>query len=205
MSFADYAAFTIHDVKNRLALLASRAETLGDRTMLRDALDAAGQLTSLLACYKAEQGWLGVEVDAGQPDDLVGDLVAEFGQLAGVPVRLEGTVGDGLFFFDASLVRLVLNQALHNALRHAQQEIVVRVAAEPQWLVFSVQDDGPGYPLELLSSSGNGAPLPLHDDGTGLGIYLAHRVAALHQNNGLAGSVELRNAPGACFTLRLPR
>jgi signal transduction histidine kinase len=205
MSFADYAAFTIHDVKNRLAMLAGRAEARGDRDMLRDALDAAGRLTSLLACYKAEQGWLGVEVDAGQPDDLVGDLVAEFGQLAGIAVRREGAAGDGLFFYDASLVRLVLSQALHNALRHAQREIVLGVEVDAEWLTFTVRDDGPGYPPELLCDAGSNEPRPLHDDGTGLGIYLAHRVAALHQNNGLAGSVELRNAPGACFTLRLPR
>lgn len=205
MSFADYAAFTIHDVKNRLALLAGRAESTGDRVMLREALDAAGQLTALLACYKAEQGWLGAEIDVGHPDELVDELIGDFRQFSPIAVRQEGRAGDGLFFFDTSLIRLVLAQALHNALRHAQQEVRVSVTADSQWLGFTIADDGPGYPAELLASAGSSEPRPLHGDGTGLGIYLARRVAALHVHDGLCGSVSLGNAPGACFTLRLPR
>jgi signal transduction histidine kinase len=45
----------------------------------------------------------------------------------------------------------------------------------------------------------------LSREGVGIGLYLAHKVAALHTNHGLVGSIALRNEHGAVFCLRLPR
>ena len=53
MDFGDLAAFTLHDVKNRLAVLASRAEAKGDGETVHAVLEVAGTLTRLLAWYKA--------------------------------------------------------------------------------------------------------------------------------------------------------
>ena len=49
MDFADRAALTIHDVKNRLTLVAQRAEAAGDAATLREMLEAAAALSALLA------------------------------------------------------------------------------------------------------------------------------------------------------------
>jgi len=71
MQFVDLAALTVHGVKNRLAILAARAEARGDRETLRDALEAAATLSRLLACYKAEKGQLAADIGACTPVDLV--------------------------------------------------------------------------------------------------------------------------------------
>jgi signal transduction histidine kinase len=202
-SFVDMAALSIHDVKNRLAALAARAELRGDRETLNDALRAAAELTRLLACYKADAGQLGAQIDAHCPGDLVADLVAENRPLAKLEIVVETDHLPELWFYDDHLVRMVLANALQNALRFARQRIIFRVVANDEWLEFAIADDGEGYPDGLLANPLHSSPLSR--EGVGIGIYLAHKVAALHTNRGLLGSIELRNDRGAVFCLRLPK
>ncbi|THF66937.1 ATP-binding protein [Pseudothauera nasutitermitis] len=203
MSFQAYAALTIHDVKNRLATLANRAQARGDVDTVREALNAAELLTALLVCYKAENGWLGADIDAHAPIDLIEELAADSARLASLPVRMRPDVPGEVFFYDENLVRLAVNGALHNALRHAQHEVYIGARADERWLEFIVTDDGPGFPSEQLAESA--CPAGVSGQGTGLGLYLARLVADLHTHDGLRGVVLLHNDHGAHFTLRLPR
>jgi two-component system sensor histidine kinase KdpD len=202
MPFAELAAFAIHEVKNRLALLASRAERAGDAETLRDALESAATLTQLLAYFRAERGELGIQIDACTPADLLEELIADLGRQSAVRLRAELGASPPLWFYDQTLVRMVLLNAVYNALRHAHSEICLAARVREGWLEFSVRDDGPGYPAGLL-----GEPLamqPLSRSGTGLGLHLAGRVAAMHVHSGQAGCIVLDNDGGAVFTLRLP-
>jgi signal transduction histidine kinase len=205
MSFEAFAALTIHDVKNRLAALAGRAEARGDGETLREALDAAARLTALLVCYRAERGWQGADIDAHVPEDLLDDLAAQAARLSATPVHTEAGPLEGLFFYDETLVRMTLDNALQNALRHSRGEVRLSARADEQWLEFTVEDDGEGYPADLLT--GTGQPPALSGEGTGLGLHLARLVAGLHTHAGKEASVTLANRAqgGARFTLRLPR
>jgi signal transduction histidine kinase len=203
VSFVDLAALSIHDVKNRLAALAARAELRGDSETLSDALRAAAELTRLLACYKADAGQLGAQIDAHCPADLVADVIAENRPLKQLDIVIHSEHLPNLWFYDDLLVRMVLANALQNALRFARQRIIFNVVASDAWLEFTIADDGAGYPDELLYN-----PLlmsALSHEGAGIGLYLAHKVAALHNNHDLVGNIELRNDPGAVFCLRLPK
>lgn len=203
MEFVDLAAFTIHDVKNRLAILAARAEEKGDAETLHGVLEAAATLTRLLAYYKAEKGALGIEIDARVPADLINELVQEIGKQTTLTVTADLSAAPTLGFYDENLLRMVLLNALYNALRHARQQIIVAACERDGWLEFSVRDDGPGYPAALLAE-----PLAmqaLSREGTGLGLHLAGRVAALHCNAGQQGYIELSHAGGALFRLCLPK
>ncbi len=203
MSFEAYAALTIHDVKNRLASLAGRAEARGDEETVREALDAAARLTALLVCYKAENGWLGADIDGHPPADLVVDLAAESARLFAQPVEPLPGAPQEICFYDDNLVRLALHNALHNAQRHARARVCIGAALDGDWLDFTVSDDGPGYPADLLTARAR--PAELSDQGTGLGLHLARLVAALHTHGERRGAVLLANDGGARFTLRLPR
>lgn len=203
MNFVDLAALTIHDVKNRLALLAGRAESKGDSETLHDAMEAAATLTRLLVCYKAEKGSLGVEIDAHVPGDLLAELAAEMGKQTHLQVSAESGGAPTLWFYDENLVRMVLLNALYNALRHARQNISLSAALRDGQLELVVRDDGPGYPAEMLGQSPEVAPLS--HQGTGLGLQLARQVAAWHRNAGQTGQIELSNDGGAVFALRLPQ
>lgn len=152
MRFAALAALSIHDVKNRLALMAARAENRGDNETLRDALAAAGELTRLLACYKAETGLLRPDIDAFSPADLVKELVAETRPLSQLDILGDSQLAPQSWFYDESLIRMVLANALHNALRFARQRILVTARESGDWLELCVADDGPGYPPEMLAN-----------------------------------------------------
>lgn len=202
MEFVDLAALTVHGVKNRLAILAARAEAKGDSETLRDALEAAATLSRLLACYKAEKGQLAADIDARTPADLLSELVAEVRRQTALTVDTDLENAPELWFYDEQLVRMVLLDAIYNALRYARRQIVVAARLRTGWLDFSVSDDGPGYPAEILARPAGAQPL--RREGTGLGLHLADRVAALHRNGTRHGHVELANAGGATFHLLLP-
>jgi signal transduction histidine kinase len=203
MSFSEIAALTIHDVKNRLARLAARAEGKGDTETLRTALEAAATLTQLLAFYKSENGILRPDIEAHAPADLIEELVEEGKGIGTVRLRLEADAAPTLAFYDEALVRMVLANALHNAMRYARQEIVVSCVEQDGQIAFVVRDDGAGYPDSVLADAGDSAPVTR--DGTGLGLRLARRVAELHENAGRRGRLLLGNDRGGVFTLRLPK
>lgn len=203
MSFLDIAALSLHDIKNRLAAMAARAEARGDAETLRDSLAAAGQLTRLLACYKADAGVLNLEIDARCPAELLAELQLEGRRLSALDVVVDCTKAPALWFYDEYLVRMLLGNALQNAIRFARQRITLAAIEHDDWLEFRISDDGEGFPAELLASQTHSAQISA--EGVGIGLYLAHRVAALHQNHGLAGSIRLYNDGGAVFCLRLPK
>lgn len=203
MDFGELAAITIHDVKNRLAVLANRADAKGDAETVRGAMEAALTLTRLLTVYKSEKGRLNADIDAHVPADLLEELAAEAGRETRLTMRVDAGDAPNLWFYDAALVRLVMRDALYNAMRHAATELSLVARTCGDYLEFSVRDDGPGFPAALLDR-----PLEMQTlsrEGTGLGLYLAGRVAALHDSAGCAGEVELKNEGGAVFCLRLPR
>ena len=203
MSFADIAALTIHDVKNSLALLAGQAEARGDIAMLRCTIEASEKLTRLLIFYKSQENILCLAVDAHAPADLVIDLAEGIRGMGDIVVNTQIGAAPTLWFYDQTLVRMVLSNAMHNALRYASSQITVSVIEHDDHLELSVHDDGPGYPANVLADTG--ASVPSTDSGTGLGLYLAQQVAFLHENAGQHGGIELVNAHGALFILRLPR
>lgn len=203
MEFADLAAFTIHDAKNRLALVATRAEANGDAETLRGILEAAASLSRLLAYYKAEKGSLGLEVDARVPADLVNELVSDISKQTALSITADLSAAPTLWFYDEALVRMVLLNALYNALRFAQKNVQLKAVDRNNWLEFVVSDDGAGYPPEMLGVAS--AMQPISREGMGVGLHLARQVAALHTNAGDRGEIELSHVGGAVFCLRLPR
>jgi two-component system sensor histidine kinase SenX3 len=202
VSFADLAAFCIHDVKNRLAILAARAEAKGDHDTVRDALIAAGDLSRLLTCYKADAGMLKADIDAHCPIDVLNELAAEYRASARQEICVDSDNSPTLGYYDENLIRMVLAGALQNALRHARTRITLSVREVDPWIEFRVRDDGEGYPAEVLSNSTVQGSITR--EGIGIGLYLSKQVAALHEARGLVGCVLLRNEGGAEFVLRIP-
>jgi signal transduction histidine kinase len=200
--FAALAALTVHDVKNRLALVAARAEAIADREILHGVLESAATLTRLLAWYRAEQGALGVDIDARVPADLVDDLCHEMRRQSPLEIVGDSAAAPALAFYDEHLVRLVLRDALYNALRHARARVSLVARAVEGGVEFCVRDDGAGYPPAMLGDAP--APAAFGGEGSGLGLHLARRVAALHVNGGQTGRLDLNNDGGAVFSLWLP-
>jgi len=101
----------------------------------------------------------------------------------------------------------VLNNAIHNALHCARSEIRLSAAEENGFLAIRVEDDGDGFPQEILENGGSMKSLNLSGGKTGLGLYFSAVCAGLHSNKDQTGRIALSNGGslgGAVFTLLLP-
>lgn len=146
---------------------------------------------------------LAANVDSASPAELLRELAEEYRTLFPALEVLEESAGAPAFwFYDEALIRLALANAVHNACRHANETVRLSACAEDGRLMLEVRDDGPGYPPSMLEHAE--ATAPTGHGGTGLGLYLARKIAGLHQLHGRCGEVALANRDGACFTMRLP-
>ena len=136
------------------------------------------------------------------------EAVAVVAGRRGVAVRVDVEGAAGLHgVVDADRVRCAVRNLLGNAVRHARQDGVVRVALLRQgaWARIEVADDGPGVP-EAEREDVFDRFRRLERDarahaGTGLGLAIVRDVAGEH-----GGDVDVARAPegGALFSLRLP-
>ncbi len=110
---------------------------------------------------------------------------------------------------DPDLLLLAVYNLVENALKFtcAEDSIEVRALEDGRAIVIEVADTGPGIPPEDLPKifeelyRGSNAR---STEGSGLGLALVHRIAALH--GGGLGVRSSQTAPrGTVFTLRLPR
>lgn len=201
----DIYAAVIHDVKNQLAELALRLERRGDALQeTAIAFDASRRLTDLLLTHRQQSGQLYANVDSASPGDLLQELAVEYQALfPGLRITADTSAVPPFAFYDEALVRLALANAVHNACRFAQCEVRLSAYSEGGFVIFQVADDGAGFPEAMLGTA-PAAPATTSLRGTGLGLYLAGKIAELHQMDGRRGSVVLSNADGACFQLKLP-
>lgn len=208
-----YVAAAIHDAKNALNVLNTwLGEAQRDcpgSPALGKAQEVAGrvsaQLVELLTLYRAEQGTLRLAIEDHYVDDLLADVMAELAAPPGaVPIETDfaAAAAIGAWAFDAYQVKFVLLDALRNALRFAASRVRFALAAEPGGGVrFTVADDGPGFPAEVLA----GGAHAMDDRSSGLGLSFARLIAQRHTTPaGARGRIELNNDGGAVFALILP-
>lgn len=205
-------AAAIHDAKNALMALDTqladaecRPASADFRTMRANTARIAAQLTELLTLYRAQNGVLRLAIDDHDLTDFLDDLRAELGPApTGIALTIDyGTAASlGAWAFDAYLVKLVLLDALRNALRHARSQITLTLTTPVGGGIgFSIGDDGPGYPADVLA----GGAVAAASGGTGLGLAFARLIATRHATpHGRHGSIALCNAPGAQLHMMLP-
>jgi signal transduction histidine kinase len=119
-------------------------------------------------------------------------------------VSIEAAAPDALVDVDPDRVEQALRNVLENAIRYSPEGGVVRLSAEAAdgSVRFVVEDQGPGFPPDLLTSAfdpfarGSGGP---GGTGTGLGLAIVRAVAEAH-----GGTVAAENSPtGARVTIVL--
>jgi signal transduction histidine kinase len=147
---------------------------------------------------------LSVNSDSVNAADFLTILVADCRELfPRLAIETNTEKSPAFAFFDDALVRMALANALHNACRSARSRVDLAVYEKNKMLVLEISDDGPGYPDSLLANGG-AEPSPVSGRGTGLGLYMARRIAELHRLENRHGHIELSNAGGAVFRMLLP-
>ena len=127
---------------------------------------------------------------------LLEQLTAEFARTAvrtTVGVELVGGIGEPVLAPTPEL-RHSLANLIDNAIRFARSEVVVTVRPSPAGLELVIEDDGPGFPVEVLDWLGEPYLSTRHEEGgLGLGIFiaitlLARTGAKLHVDNKSQGA-----------------
>jgi signal transduction histidine kinase len=207
-----------HDLRNLISPIAMRLQLIRrrrDDERAKDAADAEAALRTLerlasiigdlLDVARIDQGLFRMELE---PVNLV--AVAEEVALAlstpGHEVQLNAS-SDVIVLADAKRLRQCLENVLSNAIQHSPDDapvhvvITTRDCGDHNEARLEVQDQGPGIPPEILPRIFERFAAGSRSTGLGLGLYLAHRIAAA-----LEGSLEVESQPGrgAHFSLRLP-
>ncbi|MBB5710966.1 ATP-binding protein [Sphingomonas xinjiangensis] len=116
-------------------------------------------------------------------------------------IRIEDRLGrDIAIVSDKALGQALLN-LLDNAAEADASNILLSAALSEDMLILSVQDDGRGFPANILSALGQPYQSTKTRRGAGLGLFLTNNVLRT-----LGGTLEARNRPGrgAQVALRLP-
>lgn len=219
--FTDLLASTIHDMKNSLGVVLNTLEeidmvpdTAGDRQQLRvlqfEAKKISNKLIQLLSFYKMSHKGLCLNIDEYEVYDLLLESLLQGKpviEMAGFAVELQAD--ESLYWaLDRELVMGVLGNAIDNAVRHAKSRLMLIAETDGSMLRLTVNDDGPGFPQELLSSAGRETHgVSFASGNTGLGLSFSAMIADLHHRGQQRGSIKLSNGGplgGACFTLSLP-
>lgn len=203
-------ALIAHDLKNALGSLEAQLAALSNAPTATAAQAAHSQCADLrrqfiqfLTLY-GRDGALRPHCEDESPQDML-ESVCRMGQArmqTGVAM-LQIKIADNLelppyWFYDPRLVQMALDAALHNACRFAASQVTLSACHKEGYLVFQIDDDGPGLGTVDPSDEGKRS--------TGLGTQLCQAVAHAHRSGDRLGRVELFNSPtsGARFQLWLP-
>ena len=189
----------VHDLKNRLALLAAslaRLQELAGEGEVRSlaasshaqALQLTHRLSGLLLTQRLASGRrLPVHLQEESPVQLLEELADDARLLAGGRLEIEVELSADLpasWVLDRHLLRLALDSALYNALHYARHRLQLSAGLSADGMLgFSIRDDGPG-PAAAMPG----------EHSSGLGLQVCAAVAQAHRNRGSRGqqSIERR-------------
>lgn len=218
----EFTAAMSHELKTPLHAIRASAQLLlegidgpltrAQRQDLSSLLDAADHLLHLIEGilrYSAlEAGGTApsvTEVDAAAVIDQAWRSVEHLAREKGLPITMD-TDGVGLVRADETMLRQILTNLLHNAVKYTDRgEIIVTTAERDGDVLFAVADTGAGIPagesdlFEPFRRAGD--PERRAQDGIGLGLAVVKRYVELH-----GGRVwyENRDAGGTTFYFTLP-
>jgi two-component system sensor histidine kinase GlrK len=155
--------------------------------------------------------------------------LARMPSASGVPIRLSHTVTEAIESFrlpllsrrlaietglsdvvitgDVEEIRTVIDNLISNAINYSPDEGIISVylGSDEEYAILEVKDQGPGIDgserRRVFEAFYQGKTVRKgHVKGTGLGLALSQRIAALHR-----GKIEILDSPqGAYFQLKIP-
>ncbi|MDY7559640.1 HAMP domain-containing sensor histidine kinase [Pseudomonas sp. 10B1] len=223
LDFSMVIASVVHDMKNSLStLMHAHSQWLTQLTKAQQDVPEHGaieyefahlngMLVQLLGLYKLGVNQLPLRPDYHELDDFIEALLACHQDVLhshGIVANYEIEGFNELGFFDRELISSVVANIIINAIRYARHTILITAHEEDGQLVLTVNDDGPGYPAQMLEHQSDYVQgINQRSGSTGLGLYFAARIAERHERNGVRGHIELANGGklgGGKFIIYLP-
>ena len=218
-----FLASSVHDMKNSISMLIGGLEKTLSQVdpnafpayadmahMIYETKRINSNLVQLLTLYKA-----GNDLYPFDPQtQCVGDFMRVIEEqnlplLRSHKILSEFSVGDELYWeFDEDLVNGVIGNALNNAIHYTHDRIRLVAKETDGFLELRVEDNGKGYPQQLLDAGVEVMRgINFLTGSTGLGLHFSVVAAKMHRNQGRSGEIRLENGGawgGGCFVLRLP-
>ncbi len=193
-----------HDLRTVLTRFRLSLEMLPEdpevEALRRDVEEMQRMLEAYLAFARGDAGEAAVPTDfRALLDELKGDLERQ-GHHTSVEM-----VGDPVATVRPDAFRRLLTNLVSNAARHGS-EVAIRAAHDQRWLAVTIDDDGPGVPVDKREEVFK--PFVRLDEarnqdegGTGLGLAIARDIARSH-----GGDVTLAESPlgGLRAMVRVP-
>ncbi len=212
-----FLADVTHELRTPLAVVRANVEAIADGVYPADPahlapiLDAITTLERLVddlrTVAQAEAGGLTLHREPTDVGALLIDAVSgAAAKAAEHSVQITADVPDELPTIEADPVRLgqVVGNLLANALRHAPDGGHVTLSAAPYpgeaptpGVIVIVQDDGPGFPPDVLPHAFDRFVKGVDSSGAGLGLAIARDLVIAHR-----GTIEARDLPGGGAQVR---
>jgi len=214
----------VHDMKNSVAMLLGAVDGINEICPQQDPVveAAIGQLryegkrlsnnlVQLLTLYRINDERYSLNLDEQDVAEVLEECFLENeGLLSLKGIGLEMDCDEELlWFFDRSLITGLINSVINNAYKYTRDRI--RIGARrtaDNFLVFTVEENGEGYPQALLHAEPTTQTgIDFATGSTGLGLYFASTIAAMHRHQGRCGYLTTSNEGidgGGCFSLFLP-
>ncbi|MCX7095518.1 MAG: HAMP domain-containing sensor histidine kinase [Methylobacter sp.] len=220
IGFPAILASSVHDIKNSLTALRALLSQLENiyqdpkpnefKHLEFETNRMNSSLMQLLTLYKIDLSQFSLAIDEHRAADIVEDIVAQQSTLLSLSNIELITQCDGELFCycDSTLISNALCTLVNNSQRYCLSKVLLSVTQENDYIVFSIEDDGMGYPENLISSDYKQVPqLDLVTGNTGLGLFFAETIAQLHVQGQSRGFIVTDNGSqfgGARFKLYLP-
>ena len=219
-------ASMMHEIKNKLQHLMTAIENTTQILpachlsqgygLLQQAQHLNQELVAFLVIYKSAHHQLRAFIDYDDLYSLLEEELESFIPITsqqGIEIQLMEPTGEVLGFFDSLMVKQALSTAILNAMDYAKHKILLSCSATQSELSFTVEDDGPGYPADLVGTYTQENPFDLGElqvessKGTALGLYFAFLVTQQHNQLNKSGALTLNQSKtlkGASFQISLP-
>ncbi len=220
IDFSALLASSVHDLKNSLHALRELISQLENffpeqkpdelQQLNFEANRMNNNLMQLLTLYKIGLAQCTPTIDEHYAVDILEDIVDQHSTLLslGNAELITECDSDLVCYCDSAMISNALCTIVNNAHRYCQSKVLISASQEQDYVVFSIEDDGAGYPENLMSSDEQQLPqVDLGTGNTGLGLFFTRTIARLHANAGKQGFIETDNNSrfgGARFRLYLP-
>lgn len=214
-------ASCIHDMKNSIIMILNSVDEIQDDQDLSsnhekqlanlryEASRLNNDLMHLLGVYRYEGNTLPLMIDETEVWDLLHEvhlrnqiLIEKYGH----EFELDCDE-DEIWYCDHNLVASVINNIIVNTVRYTKTKILIKASVKNDMLCIQVNDDGQGYPENMLMGPYEPQGINFRNGSTSLGLYFASCVAKLHRRKDQTGYIELSNGGelgGGLFSIYLP-
>ncbi len=216
-------ANSVHDMKNSVGMLLAALDEIESRCepdgcesrdqfsrLRHEGRRLGANLVQMLTLYRVSHSTWTPNISEHEVDEVLEEcLLDNESMLALKGIGIDMSCEEGLSgFFDHELVAGLIGSVINNAYKYARRQVRIGARRQDGYLALWVEDDGDGFPPAMLHDGRRQATdIDFRSGSTGLGLYFAATIAALHRHEERQGYITTDNDGidgGGRFTLYLP-